>query len=233
MTCLPFTSTSLFRILPLICCIGQATAASVVPSWAGEAGTTHHVYTFSSNTATPAADTAQSAFASPTLTVLPDAGGSGWQDPNEEFTSPGVNSDGAWDLASSGSISISLPVAAAAAAVGTTYRIDFVIYVVGLVTPNELPSLSTVGLSPQDLAITDANVQPPMPLSRWDSRTWTGYYEGVSSSAITLQLLAPELSGSTVDTFEVYTRVTVVPEPSISMLALAAGLAGCLRRRRR
>lgn len=232
MTCLPFTSTSLFRILPLICCIGQATAASVVPSWAGEAGTTHHVYTFSSNTATPAADTAQSTFASPTLTVLPGGAATGWQDPNEEFTSPGVDSDGAWDLGNGGSISFSLPVAAAAAAVGTTYRIDFVIYMVGLVTPNVLPTLSAVNLAPQDLGIVDAQVQAPVALSRWDSRTWTGYYEGVTTRDITLNFTAPT-NGSTVDTFEVYTRVTVVPEPSTSLLALAAGLAGCLRRRRR
>ena len=164
----------LTRVLPVICCVGHAMGAAVVPSWSGEPGTTHYSYQFSTSDSTPAPDLAQSSFASPALTVTPGFASSGWQDPGQEFTSPGVAEDGAWDLGNGGVISISLPIAAAAASSGTTYRIDFVIYAVSYIVPNSLPVLSAVGLSPQDLVIQDATVEQAPPLSRWDSRTWTG-----------------------------------------------------------
>ena len=221
----------LARVLPLICCLGQAMGAAVVPSWSGEAGTTHFTYQFSTGDSTPAPDIAQSGFSSPVLTVMPGFASSGWQDPGAEFTSPGVENDGAWDLGNGGVISISLPVAAAAASLGTTYRIDFVVYAVSFIVPNSLPAMSALGLSPQDEVIQDSTVEQAPPLSRWDSRTWTGYYEGVASDTITFNITAPT-NGSTIDSFEVYTRLTVVPEPSSAGLAMLAGFFGCLRRRR-
>ena len=205
--------------------------ASVVPSWAGEPGATHYTYNFSTSDSTPAPDIAQSAFGAPVLTVNTGIASSGWQNPAEEFTSPGVDGDGAWDLGNGGVISFSLPVAAAAASLGTTYRIDFVVYAVSFIVPNSLPTLSAVGLAPQDQVISNATVKDAPPLSRWDSRTWTGYYQGVTSNSVTFNITAPT-NGSTIDTFEVYTRLTVVPEPSSALLAMLAGAAGCLRRRR-
>lgn len=225
------TRSSLIRILPVICCIGHAMGAAVVPSWAGEAGTTHHTYTFSTDDATPEAGIAQSTFGTPDLMVTLGLASSGWQNPGEEFTSPGVNDDGAWDLGNQGYMEISLPVAAAAAAVGTHYRIDFVVFVTGMVTPTAMPSLSAVGLNPQDLVILNETGPMDGMLSHWDNRTWTGYYDSVTADSISLRISAPS-TGSVIDTFEVYTRLTVVPEPSSALLAMFAGVAGCLRRRR-
>lgn len=204
--------------------------AAVVPIWANQPNSTHHLYHFSSASTTQTPDLLTSPFGTSSISIHPGTGSAGWQDPAGEFTSPGINDDGAWDLANSGYIDITLPIAAGAASPGTEYRIDFVIYVTGLAGIVSLPALDDLGLSEHDLVVQNST-GPTDGLGRWDSRTWTGYYDGINSNSITLRIQAPP-GGSVIDTLEIYTNLTVVPEPSAALLTVAAGLAGCLRRRR-
>ncbi len=217
--------------LALACFAAQAEGAATVPDWYGGPSSTHQTFFFSNDDPTPVPDQLESAFGAATLTVNTGFAASGWQDPEGAFTSPGIDDDGAWDLGNQGFIEISLPVAALAAEPGTSYKIDFLVYVSGMVTPTALPALEAVGLTPQDLTDQTATGPSDGALSRWDNRTWTGYFDGVTDNTVTFRIQAPT-NGSVIDTFEVYTNVTVVPEPSIALLGLLAGVPVMLRRRR-
>ena len=223
----------LLALLPLAmaCFAGQAEGAAAVQDWYGGNLSSHQAFFFSSDDPTPAPDQLTGSFGAAGLTVSPGFAASGWQDPGAAFTSPGIDDDGAWDLGNQGFIEVTLPVAALAAEPGTSYKIDFLIYVSGMVTPTSLPALDTMGLTPQDLVVQTATGPADGELSRWDNRTWTGSFEGVTDNAVTFRIQAPT-NGSVIDSFEVYTNVTVVPEPSFMLLGLLAGLPVVLRRRR-
>lgn len=212
----------------------DAMAATPLPSWYGESNTTRQGYTFGNGSLTPAPDILENPYGSPVATVVLGTFSDGWQDPTAPYDLAGVNDDGAWDLGRAGTINVTCQIAPFAAAPGTTYRVDFEVYTVAYFGITALPSFDTLGLTANDLTLTQNTVatDPQFPGASWQGLKWTGYYESQTSSTISFMIKAPANNTSVVDTFEVFTRVTVIPEPSALLLAIAPAAAWVARRRR-
>jgi hypothetical protein len=98
------------------------------------------------------------------------------------------------------------------------------------------PELDTLGLSPLDLGYTDVALAT-VSNRTYRGRTWTGYFENVTTDQLGLVVRTPTVTSGTqptsvLDTVEVFTKVTVVPEPA-SCLLLALSSFACLLRRHR
>ena len=209
-------------------------AATPLPGWYGQPGTTRQGFgEFNSASQTPAADVLENPFGTAAAQITLGSFADGWQDPGDPIDLSGVNADGAWDLGVSGRFSVSAPVVPAAPAPGQFYRVDFQVYAVGYSGITALPNFSITGVTPAGLNMTTAVVaaDPMFPGASWNSRTWTGYFDTVSPGAFTFNIAAPASNTSVVDTVEVFTRLTLVPEPGTPALALLAW--GWLMRRRR
>ena len=207
-----------------------AHAATPLPVWYGEPNTTRSGYQFSTSSTTPSPEVSVNPYGLPTATVAVGSFSTGWQNPATPFTLPGVEADGAWDLGVSGTMTLMVPFAPAAPGPGQSYRVDFLVYMVGYDGPTSLPTLTTPGLAVTDLTSSDALVLADPP-GAWRSRTWMGTAENVTGNFATFQLNAPS-NGSVVDTYEIHTRFTLVPEPSVAAGMLVVSGLTLLRRRR-
>jgi hypothetical protein len=167
-------------------------------------------------------------------TITLGAFSDGWQNPANPIQLSGVLSDGAWDFGSAGKISIQVPVIPAPISPGDVYRVEFLIYAVGYRNPTILPGLDIPGFIPSGLTLAEGTVavDPIFPGSSWDFRTWTGELNNVASGAITFNLTSPAGNSSVVDTYEVFTRYTLIPEPTGTCLLLMPFVGLILARRR-
>lgn len=231
---------STFQLVPaaawfVACGLHDAMAATSLPSWYGEANTTHQGYIFASGSSTPTPDISQNPYAIPNAVVVLGEFSDDWQDPAAQYDLSGVDHDGAWDLGKAGYISVSFQIAPQSAVPGTTYRVDFEVYSVAYSGITALPSFESQGLTANNLTFTQNWVAPDdqgFPGASWQGLRWTGNFTDQTSNTMNFLIKAPANNTSVVDTLEIFTRVTTVPEPSAFLLAFASVGAWVARRRR-
>lgn len=230
---------SLLQFVPAAACLvagglDDAMAATPLPSWYGEANTTRQGYTFGTGSLTPAPDVLENPYGTPVATVVLGTFSDGWQDPLAPYDLAGVNDDGAWDLGKAGTINVTSQIASHEAAPGTTYQVDFEVYTVAYLGITALPLFDSLGLSANDLTLTQNTVanDPLFPGASWQGLKWTGNFTSQTSNTISFLIKAPANNTSVIDTLEVFTRVTVIPEPSAFLLVFAPAAAWVVRRRR-
>lgn len=230
------------RFISLAAVIGVSSAplfgAVTLPTWFGEANTTSQIFRFTSDDLTPAPETSSNPYGSASGVVDVGQFGNGWENPADvPISNPGHDVDGSWDfgMGSDGSLTFSIPVAPADAGIGQSYRIDLMIYAHVFVSLTEVPLPSVLGLASGDIELENQGVLSTFGQTgaTWQYRTWTATIEDYTSGAITMALTAPSGDVSAVDRVEIYTRYTLVPEPTVPMLAVIPLAAWCLRRRRR
>lgn len=226
----PITATALV----LLALADFSRAATPLPLWYGQPGTTRQGYLYTGGSLTPAANPLENAYGTVSSQITLGSFSDGWQDPNDPIDLTGVDADGAWDLGRSGKIAIAAPAAPSDAAPGFYYRVDFQVYAVGYRGISALPSFSMDSIVPQNLSMSSATVanDPLFPGASWDSRTWTGEFYTTSAAPVVFNITAPANNTSVVDTVEVFTRFTLIPEPGTALLAGLSAVFCFLRRKR-
>jgi len=216
------------------CGFSAAIAATPLPAWYGEPDTTRQGYEFTNGNLSPLAEVLENPYGTPVASVTLGEFSDGWQDPESEFDLTGVLEDGAWDLGKAGAITVMLKVAEDPPEPGTFYRVQFQVYVVAYLGITALPGLDTLGLTAGDLTFSQSFVanDPLFGGATWQGLQWTGYYDNVTTNQIGFAVKAPANNTSVVDTYEVFTQVTLVPEPSAALMVFASFLAWSLRRSR-
>lgn len=214
-------------------------AATPLPSWYGQRDTTRQGYEFTSGSLTPLPNIAENPYQVSMATVVLGSFSDGWQEPgNLPWPAVndlnGINNDGAWDIGVAGAITVQCKVAANPPPPGMFYRIDFQVYVVAYRGITALPNFDSQGLMAEDLALTQSTVGPDpfFPGATWEGRKWTGSFNNVSTNVVSFGITAPTINITVVDTMEVFTRATLVPEPSVCGLWMMAVSALIWRRRR-
>lgn len=215
-----------------------ASAATPLPTWYGEPGSTRQGFRFSTSSLTPVPEVSENPFGTAVSQVVLGGFAAGYQSSTDEFATSGVDKDGAWDLGVAGSFSLACRIASSAPAPGETYRVDFLIYAVYYLDSPMIqpPVLDTLGLAAQDLAVVSETVGHDG-FRPYIGRTWTGYFSEVSTDGISVAARVPTVTSgikptTVLDTFEVFTRVTVVPEPAVPLLAAFASMVLLARRKR-
>ncbi len=213
-----------------------AGAAVVLPSWFGAPNTTSQVFLFNTASTSPTPNSSVNPYGTTSASVDVGLFGNGWEDPASlPLSNPGHDGDGAWDIGAGtdGSITFEVPVAPGSPGAGLSYRLDIMIYAVAYRDLQQLPLPSVLGLAPGDLVLTSNNVlSSRLPAGTWRELTWQAQKQDHMTGAITVALTPPNGAVSVIDRVEIYTRFTVVPEPSSFLLSLVAGLVFCCRRRR-
>lgn len=223
----------------MLLALGPAAYASTpLPTWYGDAGTTREGFRFSTSSLPPSPEINENPFGTAVSQVILGDFAAGYQSPADEFATNGVDKDGAWDLGVAGSFSMACKIAASAPAPGETYRVDFLIYAVYYLDSPIIvaPQLDTLGLTAQDLVVTSQQVGHDG-FRPYIGKTWTGYFDGVTSDGVGVAVRVPTVSSgpkptTVLDTFEVFTRVTVVPEPAVPLLVGLTCLVWLPRRKR-
>ena len=216
------------------CGFSAATAATPLPAWYGEPDTTRQGYEFTNGGVNPVPEILENPYGTPTSSVTLGGFATGWQNPASPTDLSGVAEDGAWDIGTAGTITVMLKVAEDPPETGTFYRIQFQVYAVAYLGITGLPGLDTMGLSAEDLTLSQSlvAVDPQFPGATWQGLKWTGTFDNVTTNQVAFAVKAPGNNISVVDTFEVFTQVTLVPEPSSVLMILASLFAWSLRRSR-
>ena len=209
-------------------------AATPLPVWYGESNTTRQGYEFTTASLTPAATILGNTYGTPMTTIILGFGSDGWQNPAIPEQMSGVMANGAWDLGAAGSITVECQVAANPPPPGAYYHIDFEIYVVAYRDIMPLPTFDSLGLTPHDLTFTQTTVaqDPVYSSASWEGLMWTGSFDQVTTNNIGFAVRPPVNNTSIIDTLEVFTRVTLIPEPSSIVLVILPVVCWSLRRRR-
>ena len=220
-------------------------AASTLPLWYNQADVLHtrQGHLFGTNDLTPTPDINSNANGTAQTIVNLGQFADGWQEPNTIQQSgvdvdPDPNNrtgDGAWDLGIAGSIETGINFAPSTPQPGMFYDVEFQIYAVAFSSLQRLPEFEAVGLSSQDLSYSQETVEGPLVLNAtWEGMMWTGTFKNVDSSSLTIRFNVPTDVNSTsiIDSYEVFTRYTLVPEPSASAMLLGSLLVLISRRRR-
>lgn len=209
-------------------------AATPLPPWYGQPNSTRQGYYFDTNSQSPAANVLENPHGTPGATIVLGNFSDGYQDPGNSIDLNGVNNDGAWDLGISGTITVQLNGAPAPPPPGSYYRFYFEVYVVSYQGITALPLFEAVGLTPVDPVRQQSLVAPDplFPSATWEGITWTGYFDNVLTNDLTFRIKAPSNNTSVVDSLEVFTHYTLVPEPSATLFVLGATIGWASRRRR-
>lgn len=210
--------------------------AAIIPNpiWFGDPNTTYQSYTFSTSSTTPLPESLANPYGDPEMliTVVPYIGvGEGYQDPAIPWSINRV--DGAWDLGPDGSIQVDVPVAAPVNG-GPGYVVDYFISVIYEPTAG-FYSLPDVFLDPVSIASTNAN--PTFELEDnnffyWGLLSAEGTISEVSANRVRILVDATEPNGSLIDTVEIHTRYTLIPETSVYSFVLGLGSLGLILLRR-
>lgn len=221
-------------------------SAATLPAWynAADATHTHLAHLFTTDDLTPAPDSNINSNGTPVTTVNLGGFNDGWQEPNTIDQSgadidpgtPGRQTDGAWDLGVAGSIQSEINIAPSAPLSGMFYEVKFQVYAIALDSLQRLPELEVVGHTAGDLTRSEVAVDGPTTLSGyWKGITWTGTLQNVNTDQLTFSFNVPTDVDSTsiIDSYEIFTSYTVVPEPSTSMMLLGSALVLVSRRKRR
>jgi hypothetical protein len=199
------------------------------PTWYGDPNTTYQSYTFSTNSTTPAPETVNNPYGAPDMliTVVPFIGvGTGYQDPNE-FSVTRV--DGAWDLGPDGSIAVDVPIGPAVG-IGPGYILD---YFISVVYEGGLYSVPDTFFTPVSIANTTVNPTFEQDgIYRWHLLTAEGTISEVPTNLLQVLFDATGSNGSIVDTVEIHTRYTIIPEAGFYSLGLGLGTLGLILFRR-
>ncbi len=147
MTTHPTTPALIFTLLAASG-VAVVRAATPLPAWDGDPGSTRQGYLFDTGSLSPTANILQNSYGVPTANLTLGAFTSGWQDPNAPYTNPGADGDGAWDLGISGVIQVTVPIALAPADPGTYYRVDFQVWAVAYKGITALPAFEADGPGP-------------------------------------------------------------------------------------
>jgi hypothetical protein len=211
-----------------------ASAATPLPSWYGQPNSTRQGYTFNTSSLTPSVNLLENSYGTPIVTITLGGFNDGWQNPSNPIQLSGVASDGAWDLGTSGKISMQVPINSVPLAPGNFYLVDFQIYAVGYRNPTVLPGFDVTTYTPAGVTLSTGTVAVDtiFPGSSWDFRTWTGQLNGVSGNTVTFNLTSPANNTAVIDSYEVFTRFTLVPEPGGSVLLILPALGWISLRRR-
>lgn len=206
-----------------------STAAVFVPAWDGQPGTTSALFTFETSDKQAPPSVVRNPYGSVSMLVENETTlGAGWMDPAEPFHLT-RNGTGAWDLGQNGLISIVVPVSEGGA--GSVHAIDLFMHVVWYQGPMGVPEYGVDGLSPSHENSVDSLLQADGP-GAWYQTVWEAGFDNVTENELTLEIQAP-WNGAVVESIAIYTRSTVIPEPSSLLLAgVAVGGFSILGRKR-
>lgn len=209
-------------------------AATPLPAWYGEPNTTRQGYEFTSASLTPPANILENAYGTPMITVNLGGFSDGWQDPANPIELSGVVANGAWDLGTAGAVTVQCQVGATPPAQGAYFHIDFQVYVVAYRGITSLPSFESPGFTALNLSLAQTTVaqDPQFPGATWEGRTWAGSFDQVTTNTIMFAIRAPGNNTAVIDTYEVFTRATLIPEPSAIFMLTLPVIGWSLRRRR-
>jgi hypothetical protein len=157
------------------------------------------------------------------ISAVPFLGvGTGYQDPLEPTEIHRV--DGAWDLGPDGSISLDIPVAPTPGP-GESYIVDVFVAVVYEPTLG-IFNVPDIIYTPASIASTSENpiFEPDGDFFFWGLKTSETTIGNVPTELISVLIDATGASGSLIDTVEVHTRYTLVPEPSVYALVFGFGV---------
>ena len=224
----------------LLFAVSSASAATPLPIWNGDPGTTRNGFLFDTPSTTPTANIDENDFGDATalITVGPNSGG--YNDASDPIALSGNDADGAWALdrfAGDPFVGIEVTVPFEAPALGSLFTLEFQAYTVVYSFPGiaENPNFSATGHTIRNATFMQETVaaDPGFPGASYVGLTYTGFIDNVSPAdgPITFQFATEEASAVITDRTEVFTRATAVPEPSSALLALG-GLAVLFRRRR-
>lgn len=192
--------------------LGGVGALAAQPDWAGDPDTTRQLFLFTSNAITAQPETVQNPYGSPWAdVVVVEPAGTGWQDPQRQFTTPGVNEDGAWDIGPGGTITLGLPFAPPLGDPGLSYRIEFHVRLVAYEIPVAMPVITAPGLQLENVTSSVVTVKQDT-LGRYREVTWTAAADVPAGNSASLLFTATS-QGAVIDDIDVYTRYTVVGEP--------------------
>lgn len=182
------------------------------PVWYGEAETTRALYPFSTDSLNPSPEVLENPYGSPSAVVtVTEPFGTGWQDPADAFSTPGVDADGAWDVGPDGSIALTIPFTAGPTDPGLEYRVEFYLYVVAYEVPVTLPEISAPGLVLENVSSSTETVKQDT-LGRYTGLTWTAEAPVDGGNTVDL-LFEAATAGAVIDSIDVHTRVTTTGEP--------------------
>jgi hypothetical protein len=228
---------SLHTLLVFAAASVTASAATPLPPWYPGPDTTRQGYIFDVDTLTPTANTLDNAQGQPLTTITLGQFNAGYQQPGlppAVIDLNGIDNDGAWDIGIAGTILSQITFAPAAPVPGTYYRVDFQVYTVAYGSPYGPLEFDGQGLTAVDSAMSSIPVanDPLFPGGVWNGQTFTGYFDNVTTNTLIFGVKATSNNTANIDTYEVITRYTLVPEPSAAVMLLGSVLLLASRRRR-
>lgn len=208
-----------------LCCAPLSVRAATIPTpiWIDDPKITFQSYTFTTDSDEPDPEIRENAFGFPEMSITnirtPGDVGIGYLDPDDPFQP--TRDGGAWDLGPQGFIVVNLPVAFPLPPLpGYFYEVDVFISIVYL---SGLYSAPYVYLTPSTPVVTSDSFffQEGQTQNIWHVRTAEATLE-MTSNEVTILLDAAGPYGSLIDTIEIHTRYTLIPEPRV--YALLTGL---------
>lgn len=201
---------------------GAIIVSPVLPWELGDPNTTYQQYTFSTDSQNPDPEQIINPFGDPSMDIVfvPFIGvGTGWQDPDPDVFS--INrEDGAWDLGPEGFITVDIPFGLPLPSPAHFYQVEVFIGVVY----DDFYGLPALSLSPS-ASITqtlDSSWELESGFFKWGLITASATIESVFAEHFSISIISTGDFGSLIDTVEIHTRYTLIPEPRV--YALLTGL---------
>lgn len=211
MACLQWIAFLAIVLLPAV--------AQSDPSWAGGGDTTAQRFDFTTADESVIPDTAANSFGIAVAeieAVVPP--GSGWQNPNDEFVTAGINGgDGAWDLGPDGLIGVTVPLSPTPPP-GLSYDVEIHIEAIVYQGPVQRPTLSVAGHTIDGFAEVAQLVEQDPPFGGYYLVTWTGVVSDVDAAELEFVVAAGEF-GALVDSIEIHTRYALNKAPATVTLS--------------
>lgn len=207
---------ALLLFLPFLLFIAAMAPGDVQagPAWQGDPATTFQRFdlTTSDETVTPDVATNPLGIAEAVIEAVTPPG-SGWQDPAQPFTTPGVNGgDGAWDLGPNGFIRVGVPVSPTRPP-GLSYAVDFHVEVIVYQGPVLRPGLAIENNVMSGFSEAAVLLETDPPFGSYYRVIWTGTVLEADSEALAF-LIEANASGALVDSIEIHTRYTLNKTPA-------------------
>ena len=233
-------------VLAMSCCatnVGFANDDLPEPDWSNQDGLmTFQQFNFLTDAVSGVPDASSNAFgqAEFSVTVIPEgAFGEGWQDPDGDGLARD-NNGGTWDVGPEGSILVSVPIGEITNGGSFPgFNVEFLVNVIGLQGDPfaALPVLSFPGQADvSESQVSEGIVEAAGIAGNWTYRSWSGgAVQGVQQETLNFLISSVPDPTSLIDSIEIYTNATVIPEPRVYALffGLAVGFLVVARRRSR